>query len=204
MKKPALKSLFREMKGAAMVEMTFVLPLLFFLGFGTLEFTRAFRSGETLSMVSLEAAKTGYKRCRNLAAPQLRTCLEGVFAEVQSFANLAIPHTEIILSAYRYDPLGTPKVRRIALVGVIPDFDTSQPGPPRFVQWTPAGNYETKFTEQSVEEMALNKPGGRPATLSVESSTLIISEAFHRQDVISPAPFIWHSRRITLYETSRF
>jgi Flp pilus assembly protein TadG len=173
-------------RGAAFLELAILIPLLLVIGLGAMEFARTLQTYEAVSSVSREAARVGMKNCSASATTTAaQNCLANVVADVQSFADVMLPGTTIVLSMYE-------KINPSPHSQLVASVHTASYVPPVF----PLPDLRaSRYNASSV---------GSNMTLTSYRTRLVISEVFYQQRSIAPRLYIPTFNPGLVYETTIF
>lgn len=85
-------------EGGAFIELAIILPVIAFLGFGALEFTRSLRIKQALTAIVREVTNEAFRFCSPLHDPV--GCFDDVINRYRSEISPTLPNVGIVLSLY--------------------------------------------------------------------------------------------------------
>lgn len=102
--------------GAALLELSLTLTLLFLVGFGCLEFSRVLRETERATLLSRESASIAFRDCAADTGTKLVECLEQTRQNMERFGRqIAGNDVEVIISLYSQGETG--EITRVGAAG---------------------------------------------------------------------------------------
>ena len=188
-----------SIQGSALLELMLVLPLVFLFGFAGIEFSRMFRTYEAMSTISREAARLSFLKCESAANfDSCMTTSDGVFSKIKSFADAALPGSEVMITAYDLDA-GSLIVRH-GIVGIDENITPS-------TFQTPILRQSSYFSEAHLKKILsvtstpsllydLRVSGGPKKT------RMIIGEVFYPLQSVAPTIFRFMPNSAVLHETT--
>ncbi len=140
-----LKSLAKHLRtragsrGAAMLELALITPVIFALSFGTFELAKVQRTQQMMSYISSEAVRLVFQRCTAYGAPSLQACVNQTALDINSQAATALPGAEVVLSVYQFNsPVPADRNQDFVQLSVINGVELSNSNPATAGK-TPAG-----------------------------------------------------------------
>lgn len=109
-------------KGVAMVELALSIPLLFFMVFGALEYSRSFKQMQISATLSREAASVAYRNCGgDEEGPRIQGCIFDVQTRMTAYAKSLVPDSQVIISIYNRDTSASaPKRLHMSPINAVP------------------------------------------------------------------------------------
>jgi hypothetical protein len=103
-----VKKSIKRSKGAGLIELSIVLPILLILIFGAIELARSLRIYSSMNIVARGLASSAFRDCANKTlSGNLQNCLDSVINSTSNTAKDFLPNSTLIVSLYKWDPTKT-------------------------------------------------------------------------------------------------